>query len=306
MVLISVPVYMSFVPYLLSCAIVVFTIALAHSFLSTGSCIVRKTVGVCGGDERACDDTDQETAGYSFFVSIGLWSTHLVGYGRTALWYVLMSATAFYLYERTFFYQTVWEALRVPLPTDERYLGIFSSTFLSLMIIAILGILYLLVGYVYARYPNKDHGFVNDPEFLTKIGCVIPCHKSEDEIQATLRSVGAHIPWSNIIVVDNANNDAPPDKTQQMVSSISPLIKYIYIPQGLKTRAIWEGMKVLPRSVEYIIHIDDDTILPDDMVFDATHFEDPRVSGVSYGISMMGPNIVQRLVDFEFLLFSQW
>jgi len=267
--------------------------------------LVRSTYGSCGGDDKACD-LNQETTGYSAFVIFGTWSTHLTGYGRAALWYSIMFVTGYYLYSRTAFYPTMWAALRVPNATDAIFLSMFSATFISLIAIACAGILYLLIGYMYASYPKRPHRFKNDPEFLKKVGCVIPCHKSEDEIEATLKSVAAHIPPQNIVVVDNANMSAPPDKTMERVEGISSAIKYIYVPQGLKTRAIWEGMQVLPKSVEYIVHIDDDTILPDDMVFDPLHFTDDRVSGVSFGISMMGPNVIQRLVDFEFLLFSQW
>mmetsp|Transcript_876 Transcript_876/g.1125 ORF Transcript_876/g.1125 Transcript_876/m.1125 type:complete len:610 (+) Transcript_876:236-2065(+) len=303
--LIHLPVYLAFVPYIITCTFVVVTISLAHSILRSISWIVRSTYGNCGGDEEACDE-NTETTGYSAFVMMGLWSTHLIGYGRAALWYMSMCISAYYLYAHTQFYQVTWAALRVPVPSEEPFLGYFSAAFLSLMAIAALGIVYLMVGYIYARYPDKPHGFVNDPQFLKKIGCVIPCHKSEDEIEATLRSVARHIPPENIVVVDNANVSQPPDSTHERVSAISPSIRYIYVPQGLKTRAIWEGMQILPKNVEYIVHIDDDTILPEDMVFDQSHFDDDKVSGVSYGISMMGPSLVQRLVDFEFLLFSQW
>jgi len=304
--LVHLPVYLSFVPYVVTSTFVVLIIALAHSLKRTASWVIRRTYGNCGGRENSCENDDQETTGYSAFVMVGLWSTHLVGYGRAALWYTCVTMCTYYVYAHTRFFEIMWLALRIPLPTDKALFGYFSSAFLSLMAIAFLGIIYLSIGYVYARYPNRPHGFKNNPEFLKKIGCVIPCHKSEDEIEATLRSVARHIPHRNIIVVDNANVEAPPDSTRERVASISPNIKYIYVPQGLKTRAIWEGMRILPKAVEYIIHIDDDTILPEDMVFDEAHFEDDKVSGVSYGISMMGPNLVQRLVDFEFLLFSQW
>jgi len=304
--LVHLPVYLAFVPYVVTCTFVVLTISFAHSLLRTISWVIRSTYGNCGGDGESCDNETGETTGYSAFVMVGLWSTHLIGYGRAALWYLAMAICTYYLYAHTMFFQVTWAALRVPYPSDQVLLGYFSSAFLSLMAIASLGILYLMIGYIYARYPDKEHGFVNDPTFLAKIGCVIPCHKSEDEIEATLISVARHIPHRNIVVVDNANVSTPPDSTRERVKSISPAIRYIFVPQGLKTRAIWEGMQVLPKEVEYIVHIDDDTILPEDMVFDESHFDDDKVSGVSYGISMMGTSVIQRLVDFEFLLFSQW
>eukprot|EP00466_Bigelowiella_natans_P004667 jgi/Bigna1/134888/aug1.27_g9596 len=186
------------------------------------------------------------------------------------------------------------------------------------MVVGILTVIYLLIGYSYARFPDKPHNFVNDKDFLSQIGVIIPCHKSEKEIAKTIRSILVHLPPENIAVVDNSNDESPPDETQKVVREENAKIQYLYVPHGLKTRAMWEGMKLLPPNVKYIVHIDDDTILPRDMVFDEAHFSDEAVSGVSYGISMVNreieegkepdpePNLVQLLVDREFLLFSQW
>ena len=54
------------------------------------------------------------------------------------------------------------------------------------------------------------------------------------------------------------------------------------------------------------MHIDDDTVLPADMVWDEAHFADERTSAVSYGIQMGRTGDVESLVDFEFALWSHW
>ncbi|GAB5365512.1 hypothetical protein AAMO2058_001064800 [Amorphochlora amoebiformis] len=189
----------------------------------------------------------------------------------------------------------------------DRYLGI--------MIVALIGLTYKMVAYSISSFPTKEEArkFKNDPRFLAQIGVIVPCHKSEKEIALTLRSIMRHLPPENIIVIDNANQKSPPDRTQDEVKACSSLIRYLYIPMGLKTNAMWEGLKLLPKTINYVVHIDDDTLFPSDMVFDFEHFKDDAVSAVSYGIRMVNPenppdkiSFTEQLVDREFLLFSQW
>lgn len=42
--------------------------------------------------------------------------------------------------------------------------------------------------------------------------------------------------------------------------------RYCFIPQGHKTRALWTGAHRLPAHCEYIMHLDDDTQISDNMV----------------------------------------
>merc|ERR1711998_820430 len=83
--------------------------------------------------------------------------------------------------------------------------------------------------------------------------------------------------------------------------------KYVFNPVGHKSRALWRGLHELPASANYILHLDDDTVLPKGMVFDESHFaDDNRVSAVGYGISMFRAGDCEKCVDFEFLLWSHW
>mmetsp|Transcript_11472 Transcript_11472/g.17136 ORF Transcript_11472/g.17136 Transcript_11472/m.17136 type:complete len:869 (+) Transcript_11472:60-2666(+) len=150
-------------------------------------------------------------------------------------------------------------------------------------------------------------------EFAMKVGVVIPCHKSEDEIGDTLRSILPHIPPQNIMVCDNANQETPPDNTKGIAKSVHNDIQYLYIPMGLKTRALWEGMQRLRKGIQFIVHIDDDTIFDKGMVLDPKHFEDQRVSAVSYGIRMVDVSkdtksvtFTEHLVDREFMIWNAW
>jgi hypothetical protein len=70
-----------------------------------------------------------------------------------------------------------------------------------------------------------DDKWVNDPTFLKRIGVVVPCHKSADEIGHTLRSLLRYFEPQHIVVCDNGNNLTPmaQDKcaTQQVVAAVS-------------------------------------------------------------------------------------
>lgn len=144
--------------------------------------------------------------------------------------------------------------------------------------------------------------FVNDPSFLQKIGVVIPCHKSEKEIGEVVKRVIKYIPPGNIIVCDNGNFDGPADNTFQVVKSIHPSIQYCFIKQGHKTRALWTGAHRLPRHVDYIMHLDDDTHLSDSMVFDESHFTSAynkdHVIAVAFLRSSERINRVTNFTDF--------
>jgi hypothetical protein len=140
----------------------------------------------------------------------------------------------------------------------------------------------------------------NDPNFLYRIGVIIPCHKSASEIGEGLRRVLKYIPPQNIVVCDNGNFDGPPDHTFEVVKKANPLIQYIYIKQGHKTRALWTGAHRLPKHVEYIIHLDDDTHFDEySMVFDESHFlKEDHVIAVGYLRSSYGINRVTQFTDF--------
>jgi hypothetical protein len=170
---------------------------------------------------------------------------------------------------------------------------------------AIAGLIFIgrfkkLLGFLIVRLPDRPLDWKNDPDYLARIGAVIPCHMSADEIAIPVRSILRHIPAKNIVVVDNANKPVPPDNTREIVASIDPDIRYVYVPVGLKTLAIWTGMNKLPPKVEYILHVDDDTCLPDDMVFDEAPFKDPSVSEIAYAIRTREGNTLQDAIGMCF------
>jgi hypothetical protein len=153
-----------------------------------------------------------------------------------------------------------------------------------------------------AREETYHH---NNPDYLAKIGCIVPCHKSAAEIGATVRSLLFHLKPEQIVVVDNGNSIEPLDDTAEAVKEIDPRVQYIWVPIGMKTNALWMGLHALPPSVEFVMHIDDDTVVPPDMVFDEHVWDNARTDALSYGITMYQTGAVEKCVDLEFKMISQ-
>jgi hypothetical protein len=155
-----------------------------------------------------------------------------------------------------------------------------------------------------AFMPHKiDQGktFRNDPDFLKRIGVIIPCHKSALEIGGVLKQVLKYIPAQNICVCDNGNFNWPMDNTFEVVKEVHKDIQYCFISQGHKTRALWTGAHRLPPHCEYLIHLDDDTLFSDHMVFDEKHFltdGGQHVSAVAFLRTSFKLNRLTNFTDF--------
>ena len=65
---------------------------------------------------------------------------------------------------------------------------------------------------------------------------------------------------------------------------------YRYLGVGHKTNALTVGLQQLPRSCDFVLHLDDDTMLPEHFVLDEGKFTDDAVSAISYGIEMVHEN----------------
>lgn len=175
---------------------------------------------------------------------------------------------------------------------------------------------YRLLGFAIAIWPDKQMIESDDvnPDASEKrtalmraTGVLVPCHKSEKEIARTLKSILKNqIPPENIVVVDNSNSPTAPDNTDRVVRELDPQIKYIYITRGLKSLALLVGLHQLPAHVKYVIHIDDDTIIPQIPASTYGLFKGQETVGVSLGITVFPGNLLQRLVDFEFKVISVW
>lgn len=178
-------------------------------------------------------------------------------------------------------------------------------SWMTMLKICILGTLYQMTQLVLAPWPDKDGAFVNDRGYTSRIGCVVACHKSAGEIVISVRSLLRHLRPEHIVIADNGNSADPLDDTEERLKELDPDIVYVWVPVGHKTNALWVGVNRLPGMVDYVMLIDDDTVVPTDMVLDESYFDDPGVSGVSFGISMNQTGIVEKMVDMEFKVMSQ-
>jgi len=152
--------------------------------------------------------------------------------------------------------------------------------------------------------PPKPTNWKNDPKFLARCGAIIPAHRSASEIGQTVRGILRHISPENIIVVDNAASPRPLDNTEQVVRDVHPDVKYTFVPLGHKTLALWTGMQLLPDTVEFVIHVDDDTLLPRDFVLDESLFDDPDISEVSFICDTHECNWLTEAIGFTFKINS--
>lgn len=151
--------------------------------------------------------------------------------------------------------------------------------------------------------------YINDKNFLKRIGVVIPCHKSALEIGDVLKQVLKYIPASHIVVCDNGNFAWPADNTFEVVKRIHPDIQYCFIAQGHKTRALWTGAHRLPPQCKYVMHLDDDTLLSDYMVFDESHFlteGGDHVNAVAFLRSSEKINRLTKFTDFWYKITDHY
>eukprot|EP00403_Amphidinium_massartii_P024916 CAMPEP_0178388810 /NCGR_PEP_ID=MMETSP0689_2-20121128/9787_1 /TAXON_ID=160604 /ORGANISM="Amphidinium massartii, Strain CS-259" /LENGTH=680 /DNA_ID=CAMNT_0020009229 /DNA_START=89 /DNA_END=2131 /DNA_ORIENTATION=+ len=169
----------------------------------------------------------------------------------------------------------------------------------SLVIIYQLSLTSSLAAFVPWTDPQEKLKWRNDPEFLKNIAVVIPCHRSEDGVMGPLRSYLKYFKPEQLIFVDNSNDLTPPDQLKSIVHGMSPLIKYIYVPEGRKSQALHVGVNAMS-AYKYVLLVDDDTEIPDNMVFDESYFlSNPRCAGVGWPRHISQHNLLTRIADMQ-------
>jgi len=140
-----------------------------------------------------------------------------------------------------------------------------------------------------------------DALFRQRVGVVIPAHKSAEEIAGTLRHALAHFCAANVVVSDNGAAPERDEATLAAIRSVSADVIYTYTARPNKTKALWNAVRLLPPEVEYVLHLDDDTLLGEHMVFDEGWFlNDPAVGAVSFPIATPATGVCRSMVDLEF------
>lgn len=93
---------------------------------------------------------------------------------------------------------------------------------------------------------------------------IIPCHKAGPIIGKTLEAAKKIFDEQSIFVIDNGPTQEPTDNTQSVCQEHG--VNYSYIPIGHKSSAIYAGA-LLARNYEYVLQIDDDICLDENMTF---------------------------------------
>mmetsp|Transcript_10388 Transcript_10388/g.18645 ORF Transcript_10388/g.18645 Transcript_10388/m.18645 type:complete len:580 (+) Transcript_10388:137-1876(+) len=139
----------------------------------------------------------------------------------------------------------------------------------------------------------------NEGSFLKNIAVVVPCHKCAGEVASCLHSLLQYFQPQQILLVDNCSSETPPDKLKSVACAISPQIQYIFVPFGCQALAVQVGTRVM-KNYKYVLLIDDDTELPENMLFDESLFaNDDKMAGVAWSRDVIQHNILTRAVNFQ-------
>lgn len=129
------------------------------------------------------------------------------------------------------------------------------------------------------------------------IALIIPCHKAENIIKKTLEEALKVFDAKNIYVIDNGNSDAPLDNTSSVCQEMG--ISYKWVPIGGKLYAIYVGVKIT-EEYEYVMQIDDDVFLNEDMTFPVKE----NTHCIAYTISASNHKgerqVIHHLQDMEY------
>ena len=175
----------------------------------------------------------------------------------------------------------------------------------------------------FVHYPGKLNAVRDSQpspqqiEYHRRVAIVIPCHKSEDVVKATVTACLKHVGPEQIFIVDNATAASPLDNTKGVLDEECPRgINYLWNPYGNKTCAQYAGV-VAAEGYDYILIIDDDVILPENMQFNLDQMSN-RVKALCYPIRAKHPeenqtslfiewqSLEYKMSDFAKLLQSKW
>lgn len=132
---------------------------------------------------------------------------------------------------------------------------------------------------------------------------IIAAHMSETDIYQVLERILLHFPPENVYVADNAGFSNPPDNTQEICRDHG--VNYVYYRIPCKTSALLNTADSLPEKFEYIMCLDDDTLLPETpFEIDSELFRDSTV-GVSYLLRVRDcGSLLSEIIQYEFLQLS--
>lgn len=224
------------------------------------------------------------------FINLFTCKLKLRFYIQGLIWYTFIFGFIFFFY---------YYNILLPLPQNisflkNVYLYITSFIFLFLYIF----------NAIFVNLPQKKVVKTIDINFKNKIAFIITCHNSEDIIENTLINILKIFDPECIYIADNNKTNIPPNEKTKLICN-KYKVNYFYIPIPNKAMALKTIINEVDKKYEYVIPLDDDTIVPEDFCPTEDFFlEDDRVAGVGYGIRVNNPKtLVERCVDLEYLLF---
>ncbi|PWN17747.1 hypothetical protein BCV69DRAFT_301771 [Microstroma glucosiphilum] len=135
---------------------------------------------------------------------------------------------------------------------------------------------------------------------------LIPCYKAEKSLPNTIRAALRHFRASSIFILDNGNTEKATDGTPDVAALFG--VNYIFVPVGSKIGAEFVGVHHLSiAAFDYVMVIDDDVELPENLTLATKRFRDAKVGCVGYTIRSVGTHkscgtAIQQLQDLEYRL----
>jgi cellulose synthase/poly-beta-1,6-N-acetylglucosamine synthase-like glycosyltransferase len=191
----------------------------------------------------------------------------------------------------------LWEGfvrylVRIGRAIRESHVSIRGTSVLPLFPIFIA--LELVLSYIPLLFHRRD--FTRRPK-QQRISLLIPCHKSEGVIRATLLQALKTYTADEIYVLDNGNSPQPLDATRAICDELR--VNYLWIPVGSKAAAIYLGANVAP--TEFVMQIDDDQYVGDQVDFpldEDTHCVGYTITAASH--TDQATNLIQEFQDIEY------
>lgn len=202
-----------------------------------------------------------------------------------SLYYIFLFATIYFVFIGIpfwdgFFYW-LWKAIRV-----------FKLAYGYLMFLLLEFCLTVIPIIIYRRKHIKTK-----TEKTNDIALIIPCHKAGDIIKDTLEAALKVFEPQNIFVIDNGNSSEPLDNTNLICEELG--INYKWVSVGSKVAAIYVGAKIT-KNYKYVMQIDDDVFLNEDMSFPVDENTDCIAYMISADSHRGNKNIIHHLQDMEY------
>jgi hypothetical protein len=204
---------------------------------------------------------------------------------RTLKWYTFFGGLGFSFYQ---IYKLTWD-----LPKS---IGFF------IFVLSVYTAVTLVTSLAFA-FPSAISEDDSVESLNSKTAVIIAAHRAESDIADVLDRLLIHFPAKNIYVADNSNEENPPDDTRYICETLN--VNYEYYPVPCKTNALLRTGLSLPKNFEYIMCLDDDTLLPSSAFdIDSKLFTDNTV-GITYLLRVRdAKNTLSRVIEHEFLLLS--